>query len=265
MQEFLEGARLLGQGWGWWRRRPGVMAAGLVPAALVGLVVLAGVVVLLVNLGRLGDWLTPFADDWSPAWERTAEITAGGLALAAALVLVVVTFTGLTLAVGEPFYDRVWRTVERDVTGAVPDGDTGIWRGAVDGLALVARGLLVAVLTGLLGLLPLIGTVTSWVVGLLLTGWVLSHELTSRALVARGIDRAERNALLRSHRGRALGFGVATQMCFLMPGGAVATMPAAVAGSTLLAQSLLPTPRAVATSTSPSAAGADPVPPAPPA
>jgi CysZ protein len=215
------------------------MAAGLVPAALVGLVVLAGIVVLLVNLGRLGDALTPFADDWSPAWERIAEITAGGLVLSAALVLVVVTFTGLTLAVGEPFYDRVWRTVERDVTGTVPTGDTGFWRGAVDGFALVARGLLVAVVTGLLGLLPLIGTVTSWVVGLLLTGWVLAHELTSRALVARGIDRPARNALLRAHRGRALGFGVATQLCFLVPGGAVATMPAAVAGSTLLAQSLL--------------------------
>jgi hypothetical protein len=85
MHDFLDGARLLGQGWGWWRRRPGVMAAGLVPAALVGLVVLAGIVVLLVNLGRLGDALTPFADDWSPAWERIAEITAGGLVLSAAL------------------------------------------------------------------------------------------------------------------------------------------------------------------------------------
>ncbi|MEN0072065.1 MAG: signal peptidase I, partial [Propionicimonas sp.] len=74
-------------------------------------------------------------------------------------------------------------------------------------------------------------------------GWILAHELTSRALVARGIGRRERNALLRAHRRRALGFGVATQLCFLVPGGAVATMPAAVAGSTLLAQSVLPTGR----------------------
>jgi CysZ protein len=78
--------------------------------------------------------------------------------------------------------------------------------------------------------------------------------------VARGIDRPERNALLRAHRGRALGFGVATQLCFLVPGGAVATMPAAVAGSTLLAQSLLPIPQAVATA-APTSTG--PVPPAP--
>jgi CysZ protein len=43
---------------------------------------------------------------------------------------------------------------------------------------------------------------------------------------------------MRAHRARVLGFGVATQLCFLVPLGAVATMPAAVAGSTLLAHSL---------------------------
>ena len=36
-----------------------------------------------------------------------------------------------------------------------------------------------------------------------------------------------------------LGFGVATQLCFLVPLGAVATMPAAVAGATVLGRELL--------------------------
>lgn len=242
MNEFLDGARLLGRGWGWWHRRPGTMAAGLVPAFVVGVLMVVALGALLLNLGPVGDWLTPFADDWVPLWERGAELAAQAIVLAAALVVVVVTFTALTLAVGEPFYDRIWRTVEQDSTGTVPEGSTGIWRGAVDGLALVTRGLVVAVLTGVLGLLPLVGTVVGWATGVLLTGWLLTHELTSRALTARGIDRRERTALLRAHRARALGFGMATQLCFLVPAGAVATMPAAVAGSTLLAQSLV-TPR----------------------
>lgn len=240
MHEFVEGVRLLGRGWGWWRRRPGAMARGLLPAALVGLLVVVVVGALVLNLGPVGDWLTPFADDWSPFWGWVAELAAQGLVVAATLVLVVVTFTGLTLAVGEPFYDRIWRAVEQDVSGTVPGESTGVWRGAVDGVALVARGLVAAVLAGLLGLVPLVGTVLGWVAGVLLTGWVLAHELSSRALVARGLGRRERNRLLRAHRARALGFGVATQLCFLVPGGAVATMPAAVAGSTLLARSLLP-------------------------
>lgn len=239
MQEFLAGARLLGHGWGWWRRSPGTMALGLLPAAVVGLLVVVALGTLVLNLGPISEWLTPFADGWTPGWERAAELAAQAVVLGASLVLVVVTFTALTLAVGEPCYDRIWRTVERGTTGGVPDGSTGVWRGAADGFALLTRGLVAAAVAGLLGLLPLVGAVLGWVAGVLLTGWVLAHELSSRALVARGVSRRERNDLLRAHRGRALGFGVATQLCFLVPGGAVATMPAAVAGSTLLAQSLL--------------------------
>jgi len=169
------------------------------------------------------------------------------------VVLVVVTFTALTLTVGEPFYDRIWRAVEQDTTGTVPEGSTGVWRGAADGVALLARGLVAAAAAGLLGLIPVVGAPLGWITGVTLTGWVLAHELSSRALVARGLSRRERNALLRGHRARALGFGVATQLCFLVPGGAVATMPAAVAGSTLLAQSVLP--RTGVTTGRPGAAG----------
>ncbi len=235
MREVLDGARLLLRGWGYWRRRPGVMALGLVPAAVVGVGVVVAIGVLVLNLAPVGDWLTPFADDWTPFWERIAELAAQAVVLAASVVLVVVTFTALTLTVGEPFYDRIWRTVEVDRTGTVPAGDTGFWRGAVDGFALLARGLVVALVAGAVGLLPIVGTVLGWVIGVALTGWVLAHELTTRALVARGLSRAERNRLLRAHRRQAIGFGTATQLCFLVPGGAVATMPAAVAGATFLA------------------------------
>lgn len=239
MGEVLDGARLLLRGWGYWRRQPRTMALGLVPAAVVGLVVVTAIVLLVVNLGAVAEWLTPFADPWDPTWERAAELAAQAVVLAAAVVLVVVTFTALTLTVGEPFYDRIWRAVERTETGTVPTGDTGFWRGAEDGLALMGRGLVVAVCAGLVGIVPVVGTALGWVGGVVLTGWVLAHELTSRALVSRGLSRQERNRLLRAHRRQAVGFGAATQLCFLVPGGAVATMPAAVAGATLLAHTVL--------------------------
>ena len=46
------------------------------------------------------------------------------------------------------------------------------------------------------------------------------------------MPRAARRKLMRRHLPRVLGFGVSTQLCFLVPLGAVAMMPAAVAGST---------------------------------
>ena len=83
------------------------------------------------------------------------------------------------------------------------------------------------------------GGVLATVFAVLLTGWLIADELSSRALSARGLDHSARRALMRRHRARVLGFGVATQLCFMIPLGAVATMPAAVAGATTLARSLL--------------------------
>ena len=45
-------------------------------------------------------------------------------------------------------------------------------------------------------------------------------------------------ALLRPHRSRVLGFGMATQAFFLIPLGAIVVMPAAVVGATMLGREL---------------------------
>ncbi len=75
--------------------------------------------------------------------------------------------------------------------------------------------------------------------GFVLAGRVLAGELLSRPLEARGMDRHARADLLRPHRGRVLAFGAATQAFFLVPFGAIAVMPAAVVGATMLARDLL--------------------------
>lgn len=239
MKEFLRGAALLGRGFGFWRRRPGVMALGFLPAALVAIVLLAGLIVWGVNLPRLTDAITPFADGWPGLWATVIRVTIGTALFGAALVLVAVTFTALTLIVGEPFYQRIWQSIEREQGGGVPDVAYGFWRSVGDGLSLLVRGILVAIAAALIGVIPVVGGIVGTVAGVLMTGWLIADELVARAMTARGLDRTARRALLKGHRARALGFGVAAQLCFLIPLGAVATMPAAVAGSTLLARSML--------------------------
>jgi CysZ protein len=238
MKQFGAGVGMLVRGFGWWRHRPGVMAAGLIPAFIVGAVLLAGLITLAVFVPTIATALTPFADGWPSVWTTIVRVGVGAATLGAALVIVVVSFTALTLLIGEPFYDRIWRSVEQ-ARGGVPEVPYGLGRALADTVSLIARGIGVAVLAGVVGLLPVVGSAAGAVLGVVLTGWLLTDELTSRALAARGIDRARRRALLRSRRPRSLGFGIATQLCFLVPLGAVAVMPAAVAGSTFLAHSLL--------------------------
>ncbi|MFB8386442.1 EI24 domain-containing protein [Microbacterium sp. NPDC055910] len=239
MREFGRGVALLGRGFGYWSKRPGLMVLGLVPAAIVGALFLAGLIALAVSLPGLTEALTPFAGSWPALWATVIRIAIGTALLGAALVLVAVTFTALTLLIGEPFYDRIWQAVEEDLGDAGVGAAYGFWRSVCDTVGLIARGAAIALLAALTGLIPVVGGILATILGLLLTGWLLATELTSRALTARGILPAARKDLLRRHRARALGFGVATQLCFLVPGGAVATMPAAVAGSTVLARTLL--------------------------
>jgi CysZ protein len=238
VNEVLHGARLLLGGFGWFARRPGLMFLGLVPALIVSVALTAALVALASTLAPLTEAVTPFADHWPGAWTLALRIALGIAVFAGAVLLAATTFTALTLIIGEPFYDKIWRSVEISDSGAVPDHDPG-WRAAIaDATGLMVRGALVALLAFALGFIPLIGGVVGTVTGVLLSGWILADELSGRALTARGIDRRARRRLLRAARGRALGFGIMTQLCFLVPLGAVFTMPAAVVGATRLAASV---------------------------
>lgn len=239
MRGFWQGVRALIAGFGWWRVNAGVMAAGLIPAIVVALLLGTGLVTLAFALPGIVDWLTPWAAGWIEWVKTVVQIAVGGAVFVAALVIAGFTFTAITLVVGEPFYDRIWKSVERHETGGVPDSTYTFWGALGDSLVLICKGIGIAILTGLLGLIPIVGGILGTATGLLLGGWVLADELTARALTARGIEPGARSALRTESRGKVLGFGVATSACFLVPLGAIATMPAAVAGSTLLVHQLL--------------------------
>jgi CysZ protein len=215
------------------------MALGLIPAAIVAALFSAGLIALGVSLPGITEAVTPFADGWPPVWATVIRVAIGTAMLGAALALVAVSFTALTLLIGEPFYERIWRAVEAELGTAAIDVDYGFWRSIGDTLWLIARGIGVAIVAALLGLIPVVGGVLGTVFGVTFTGWLLADELSARALTARGITRPARHHLMRGRRARMLGFGVATQLCFLVPLGAIITMPAAVAGATLVARSLL--------------------------
>lgn len=239
IREFVDGIRTLLRGFGTWRRRPGLMALGLVPGIIAAIVLLAGLIPLALSLGPISDALTPFADGWIPEWRSVLRAAVGLVVFVAALALASAVFSALALAIGDPFYQRIWRAVEKDLGDAPPSDGGGFWMAVGEGVRLVLLGILIAVLVLLLGLIPLVGGVVGSVAGVVLSGRMLARELTGRAFDARELSPADRAALFRGSRARVLGFGVATQLCFLIPGGAVAVMPAAVAGATALARTML--------------------------
>lgn len=238
IREFFAGVRILGRGFGMWRTHPKLLALGLIPAVIAFVLLVGALVPFGLTLGSITDWITPFADSWVSPWRELLRFGLGAVMLVAALALAGAVFTALTLTIGDPFYQRIWRGIERSLGGPEPTGDTGVLTTIGEGIRLVVLGILVALLTLLIGFVPVVGGVLASILGVILSGRLVARELTGRAFDARGLSTVSRSELLRSGRARVIGFGVATQLCFLIPLGAIVTMPAAVAGSTILARSL---------------------------
>lgn len=219
---------------------------GLLPA-LITLVVYAGA---LVGLGYGADdfvaWSTPFADDWSSPWLGLLRNTLVVLVFVLGIFLAVITFTAVTLLVGQPFYESLSEAVDRSEGGEVPESGLPLWRelwiSARDSVRILLRVAVYGVLLFALGFVPVVGQTVVPVLGFCVSGYFLSEELTAVALQRRGMVLKDRLVLLRGRRPMVLGFGVPLALAFLVPFVAVLLMPGAVAGATLMARDLTAPP-----------------------
>ena len=226
-----------------WGTSPRLMFLGAIPALIVGAVYTAAIIVFLVNLTEIATWVTPFAAGWDEPLRIATRFAAGAALVAAVALVAVFTFVAVTLAVGDPFYERIWRAVEERMGAAPPEGGESFWRSARRGIGNALRLLALAALVGILifagGFIPIVGQSVVPALGVLLGGWVLALELTGYAFDARRLGFRERRRMLAADRSGALGFGILTYLLFLVPFAAVVIMPAAVAGATMLSREAL--------------------------
>ncbi|MFJ5829634.1 EI24 domain-containing protein [Streptomyces sp. NPDC093089] len=242
MRDFGVGFKYLLQGQKWVGRHGRWFGFGLLPG-LVTLVLYAGA---LVGLGYGADdlaaWATPFADDWTSPWIGLFRGTLTALVFTFGLFLAVITFTAVTLLVGQPFYESLSEQVDRSEGGEVPESGLPLWRelwiSARDSLRVVLRVAFYGVLLFACGFIPVVGQTVVPVLGFCVSGFFLAEELTAVALQRRGVELKERLRMLRGRRLAALGFGVPLTLSFLVPFVAVFLMPGAVAGATLMVREL---------------------------
>ncbi|MED7954944.1 MULTISPECIES: EI24 domain-containing protein [unclassified Streptomyces] len=244
MRDLAAGMGYLAKGQKWVGRHGRWWAFGMIPA----LITLVGYVVALFFLGGwagdIADWATPFADDWGSPWQGMLRTALAAIVFVGGLMLSVLTFTAVTLLVGQPFYEALCEKVDETEGGAPAAPDTPLWRELVisarDSLYVLVRAAGFGVVLFACGFIPVIGQTVVPVLGFLVSGFFLAVELTSVGLQRRGVPQRERIRLLRARLGLAFGFGVPLVLAFLVPLVTVIAMPGAVAGATLLARDLVP-------------------------
>ena len=119
VREFLVGVRLLGRGLALITRRPRLFWMGAIPPALTSVLFLGVLIALFAQLPDLVGWLTPFADGWSPGAANLVRVLIGVATVGGVSLVMVISFTTLTLALGSPIYDKLSESVEREF-GEVP-------------------------------------------------------------------------------------------------------------------------------------------------
>jgi CysZ protein len=170
--------------------------------------------------------------------------------IGAAILLMVVTFTALTLAIGGPIYDKIGEYVDGELgpdgSGLTAPGDEplvrSLGRALRQSLALIAVSALGALPLFLAGFIPVVGQSVVPVVAAMFGGWLLAIELLGGPFERRGkLTIADRRTAMRTRRLHVWGFAAPTFALLAIPFVAILVFSAAAAGATLLARELLTT------------------------
>ena len=243
----MAGLRLFGRAALLLIRSPRLLVIGMVPALITLVLFGAGFVVLVIHLDELAGLLTWFAAGWDSATRQGLRLLAGIAVLVAAGMFTVVSYTAVTLLIGDPFYERLSRTVDDRLTASPLPADHGepsrsAMSGIRDSVLVVMASLACGVPLLAAGLLPVVGQTVVPVLGVCVGSWLLALELAGVPFRRRGLGLGELRHALRGRRLLTLGTAVPAYLLCAVPFTAVITMPVAVVAATLLARELLDSP-----------------------
>jgi len=244
MTELTKGLHDLGRGFDFVKRHPSLWKWIIAPS-IVTLLLLVGAVMGIASLTEpLVTWVTSHLPSFleSVAGVILTIIVVIGLSLAALLI-----FVSVAGMIAGPFNELLSEAVEERLTGkaAAPFSLAAFLRGAVLGLLHGLRRIVVAlfgvVLLFVLGLVPVIGQIAAFVVGLWLAGRSAAYDAFDAVLSRRELAYADKLAYLERHRSRTLGLGLAIAGMLLVPVVNVVVIGLGAVGATLAAHDLAET------------------------
>jgi len=204
--ELVVGAGLLVKGLGLITQRPRLFLLGAIPPLITSVIFTGLLIALITELDPAVEWLTPFAEGWARGLATALRVLVGSALVGGAVLLMVISFTTLTLALGSPLYDKLSESVEQEF-GDVPELDEnvvrGIFRALRQAVALIGISALGALLLFATGFIPVVGQTVVPVISAMFGGWLIGIELVGSAFDRRGLLRlADRRAAMRRRDAR---------------------------------------------------------------
>jgi CysZ protein len=250
VRDFVTGVGLLGRGFGMYARSPALMVFGMLPALIAFVILATAYLALILFIGDIAPAVTWFAGSWPTGWRDVVRVVAAIAVLGLGGLLAVVMYVGLTLTIGDPWYEKISERVDAAAGGVVGAVALPWWRELRRSFSESVRLLVLSAVIGsvlfVAEFLPVVGQSVVPVIGAAVGGWALAIELTGVAFARRGMNLAQRRRVLRGRRWLTLGFGMAAFVFFLVPLVGVVLMPAAVAGATLLTRQVVDSPELAA-------------------
>lgn len=246
MGEVIRGAGFLVRGLGIVLARPKLFVLGMIPPLITSVLIIAALVALAFNLDSIVGALTGFTQDWG-GWGAAVRAVVGVVLFIAAVLLMVLTFTTITLLLGDPIYQEISKRVDAEMGGLPPETEestaTMVGRSVRQSAATIGLSILAALLSFLVGLVPAVGAALAAIASALTGGRLMARELTSPGFERRGfLETAQRSPILKQNRALSMGFAVPAFWLLAIPGVAVLVFPAAVAGGTLVVRQMLGEP-----------------------
>ena len=208
--------------------------------------------VLLILVGAGAWFAVRIHPSFSPTWWGTVlEILAGAGILVVALALAAIAWLLLNGILCGHFYAKLAKRVELQL-GTPPEAlrEVPLGQQIVDTFRDVGALLAINIGLLLLNIVPLVGSVAALLLGVYFDGFIFGRDYLDYPMSLRGMPRAMKLQLARSHRWQTIGLGTGVFAFTLVPiVGSVLNAGAAV-GAVLLfhrwpeAQSLTTTPPA---------------------
>src|SRR5256886_7334031 len=120
-KDFFTGIGLLGKGLGMYARSPGLILLGMLPALIAFVLLVTAFVLLVYFIQPETRALTWFADGWPKDAQDLVRLFAAVAVIGVGGFLAIIVYTGLTLLIGDPFYEKISERVEARL-GGIPGG-----------------------------------------------------------------------------------------------------------------------------------------------